>query len=128
MRPVLVYDGDCAFCTSCARALERIGPDAEIVAWQLTDLGELGITAEQAAEAVQWIQTDGTVRSGHKAIAATLCSAGRVWKVVGRVILLPGASWLAARVYRLIADNRHRLPGGTPACVLPPVEEKGPDD
>ena len=75
-RPVLVYDGDCAFCTSCARVLERIGPDAEIVAWQLTDLVALGMTEEQAAAAVQWVEADGTVRSGHEAIAATLQSAG----------------------------------------------------
>ncbi|HEY6549645.1 MAG TPA: DUF393 domain-containing protein [Solirubrobacterales bacterium] len=115
-RPVLLYDGDCAFCTTCAHALERIGPDAEIVAWQLTELAELGITEEQAAAAVQWVQIDGTVRSGHEAIAATLNTAGRAWKIVGRMVLLPGISSLAAKVYRLVADNRHRLPGGTPAC------------
>ena len=124
-RPVLVFDGDCAFCTRCARVLERIGPDAEIVAWQLTDLGELGITEQQAAEAVQWVEVDGTVRSGHEAIAATLSTAGRVWRIVGHALLLPGISWLAARAYRLVADNRYRLPGGTPACALAPEQEKG---
>lgn len=113
---MLVFDGDCAFCTRCARFLERIGPDAEIVAWQLTDLDELGITEQQATEAVQWVEVDGRVRSGHEAIAATLSTAGGIWRVVGRALLLPGVSWLAARVYRLVADNRHRLPGGTPAC------------
>jgi len=116
-RPVLLYDGDCAFCTTSARVLERIGPDAEIVAWQLTDLAELGMTEERAAEAVQWVEVDGTVRSGHEAIAAVLQTAGGIWRIVGRVVLLPGISWMAARVYRLVADNRHRLPGGTPACA-----------
>jgi len=117
-RPVLVYDGDCAFCTSCVRVLERIGPDAEIVAWQLTDLAELGITEEQAADAVQWVRIDGTVHSGHEAIAGVLNSAGRPWKIIGRMALLPGISWMAAKVYRLVADNRYRLPGGTPACAV----------
>jgi predicted DCC family thiol-disulfide oxidoreductase YuxK len=116
-RPVLVYDGDCAFCTTCAGFLERIGPDAEIVAWQLTDLAELGITEEQANDAVQWVEIDGTVRSGHEAIAAVLNTAGRIWRVIGRIVLLPGISWMAARVYRLVADNRYRLPGSTPACA-----------
>lgn len=115
--PVLVFDGDCGFCTSCARLLERIGPDAEVVPWQLADLDELGITAAQAAEAVRWIGADGTVRTGHEAIAATLSSAGRPWRIVGRAMELPGISPLAAAVYRLIARNRHRLPGGTPACA-----------
>ncbi|MDX6601709.1 MAG: hypothetical protein QOF13_911 [Solirubrobacterales bacterium] len=119
-RPVLVYDGACAFCTRCARILERIGPEAEIVAWQLADLAELGITEEQAADAVQWVSTDGTVRSGHEAIAVTLGTAGRPWKIAGRALLLPGISWLAAKAYRLVADNRYRLPGGS-CRVQPPV-------
>jgi predicted DCC family thiol-disulfide oxidoreductase YuxK len=103
------------------RVLERIGPDAELVAWQLTDLAELGISEEQATAAVQWVQIDGTVRSGHEAIAAVLSTAGRIWKITGRLVLLPGISWTAAKVYRLLADNRYRLPGSTPACARPPV-------
>jgi predicted DCC family thiol-disulfide oxidoreductase YuxK len=119
-RPVLLFDGDCAFCTSCARLIEGIGPEAEIVAWQLTDLAELGVTEEQASDAVQWVGADGRVRSGHEAIAAVLSSAGRAWRVAGRTLLLPGISWIAGKAYRLVSDNRSRLPGGTPACGLPP--------
>jgi predicted DCC family thiol-disulfide oxidoreductase YuxK len=117
-RPVLVFDGDCAFCTRCAGFLERIGPDATIVAWQLTDLAELGITAERASDAVQWVEVDGRVRSGHEAIGAVLGTAGPFWRLMARVILLPGVSWLAAKAYRLVANNRYRLPGGTPACTV----------
>lgn len=116
-RPVFVFDGDCAFCTSAARLLERIGPEAEIVAWQLADLDQLGITAAQASEAVRWIDADGTVRTGHEAIAAALGTAGWPWRIAGRAILLPVVSSLAAATYRLVARNRHRLPGGTPACA-----------
>jgi predicted DCC family thiol-disulfide oxidoreductase YuxK len=115
-RAVLLYDGDCAFCTSCARALQRIGPAAEVVAWQSADLAVLGVSEEQATAAVQWVQANGTIRSGHEAIAATLNTAGPIWARVGRIVLLPGISWMAAKVYRLVAENRHRLPGGTPAC------------
>lgn len=115
---MLVYDGNCGFCTTCVRLLERIGPDAEIVAWQLTDLAALGITEEQAADAVRLVQIDGTVYSGHEAIAAVLNTGGGIWRIVGRSVLLPGISWMAAKLYRLIADNRYRLPGGTPACAV----------
>ena len=87
------------------------------MAWQLTDLAELGLTETQASDAVQWVETDGTVRSGHEAIAMVLGTAGRAWRVAGRLMLLPGISWIAARVYRLVAANRSRLPGGTPACA-----------
>lgn len=117
-RPVLVYDGDCAFCTSSARLLERIGTQAEIAAWQQIDLGALRLAEAEAAASVQWVEIDGSARSGHAAIAAALCSAGGIWTLPGRTMLLPGVARLAAGAYRLIADNRHRLPGGTPACAV----------
>lgn len=118
---MLLYDGDCAFCTSCARALRRIGPDTEIIAWQSADLAALGVTEEQATAAVQLVQGDGTSRSGHEAIAAALNTAGAIWRIIGHIALLPGISWMAAKAYRLIAEHRHRLPGGTPACAESPA-------
>lgn len=118
-RPVLLYDGDCAFCTSCAQLLERrFRPDAEVVPWQFAELAELGVTAEQATAAVQWIGVDGGVRRGHEAIAAMFGTCGPLSRLGGRLLLLPGLSRIAAHAYRLIAANRHRLPGGTPACRL----------
>lgn len=125
-RPVLLYDGDCEFCRRCARVLERIRPNAEIVAWQSTDVAKLGITEEQATDAVQWVQIDGTVRSGHEAIAATLNTAGRIGKIIGHMILLPGISWMAAKVYRLVADNRNRLLGSTPSCRVTDKDHNRP--
>jgi predicted DCC family thiol-disulfide oxidoreductase YuxK len=117
--PVLLYDGDCAFCTSCARLLERrVHPSAAVLPWQFADLEELGVSAELASAAVQWIGTDGGVRAGHEAIAAMLGTAAAPWRVLGRFLLLPGLSWLAGKTYALIAANRYRLPGGTPACKL----------
>jgi predicted DCC family thiol-disulfide oxidoreductase YuxK len=117
--PVLVFDGDCAFCTACARAIERIAPGVDVVAWQLADLEALGITAEQAAEAVRLVEADGAVRTGHEAIAGALEAAGGAWSALGRVLVQPGVSRLAAKAYAAIAANRGRLPGATPACARP---------
>ncbi|HEY7047278.1 MAG TPA: DUF393 domain-containing protein [Jatrophihabitantaceae bacterium] len=124
-RAVLVYDGDCGFCTRCVRVVEWTRVRADIVAWQYADLDDLGLTQAEASDAVQWVEPDGTVRGGHEAVAAALMNAGRLWWPLGRVMLLPGLSWLAARVYRLVADNRQRLPGGTPACALPAEQRPG---
>jgi len=123
-RPALIYDGDCAFCTSSVRLLERIGPEAEMVAWQQTDLGALGPSEEAASAAVQWVEIDGTTRSGHQAVAAALGSAGGVWALAGRALVAPGISPIAAGAYRLVAANRHRLPGGTLACAVDAQEIK----
>lgn len=116
-RPVLLFDGDCAFCSSCARLIEkRIGPEATVVPFQLADLDELGVGEAEAAAALQWVGADGAVRSGHEAVAAMLGSAGPAWRLTGRFLLLPGVTQLVAVGYDVIAANRHRLPGGTPAC------------
>jgi predicted DCC family thiol-disulfide oxidoreductase YuxK len=39
--------------------------------------------------------------------------------LVARTMRAPGIRVLSAAGYRLVAKNRHRLPGGTPACELP---------
>ena len=120
-RPVFLYDGDCAFCTSCARFIERrIPTSAEVLAWQLTDLSALGVSPESASAAVQWVDVDGVVAAGPVAISRLLVDAGSFWRPLGRLLVLPALRRLGWLAYRLVARNRHRLPGGTAACVLPP--------
>lgn len=126
LSPVLVYDGDCAFCTRSVRFIERrISRRPDIVAWQRTDLAPLGLTVDMCETAVQWVEPDGAIASGHRAIARTLIHGGGLWSVIGQALLLPGISSLAAVVYRMVARNRHRMPGGTEQCVLPQAERNG---
>ncbi|MGW7555563.1 thiol-disulfide oxidoreductase DCC family protein [Streptomyces rimosus] len=119
-RPVLVYDGDCGFCTTSVRFAERrIRPRCTVTAWQFTDLEAHGVTQERAEHEVLWITPHGTVYGGAQAVAKLLMSARGVWAVPGALLTLPPFRQLAHVVYRLVADNRHRMPGGTAACSLP---------
>ena len=123
--PWLIFDGDCAFCTSSAHWLARRlhrpeGPNARLVPWQFTDLAALGTTAQRAQREALWINTDGSIYGGAAAFAEWLTFRGSAYGVVARVINLPVVRALAAAVYRVIAKNRHRMPGGSPACALPP--------
>jgi predicted DCC family thiol-disulfide oxidoreductase YuxK len=86
--------------------------------YQFADLDSLGVTTEQCESAVQWVGADGSVASGHLAIAQVLIDAGTGWRVLGRVVRLPGIRQVSGLAYRWIAKNRHRLPGGTPACSI----------
>lgn len=124
--PWLVYDGDCGFCTSSAfwvaDRLRRPGlADAYLIPWQYADLAALGTTEERARREVLWVTPDGTVEGGAAAFASWLRYRGAGFGVAGRAMDLPGVRVLAAAVYRLVARNRQRLPGGTPTCALPPA-------
>ncbi|WP_436770656.1 thiol-disulfide oxidoreductase DCC family protein [Yinghuangia sp. YIM S09857] len=125
-RPVLVFDGDCGFCTKSVEVMERwIDPDIEITAWQFADLGELGVTEERAMHEVLWVTPTGDVYGGAEAVAKMLAHRRGVWTLPGAVMQIPPVNLLAAKAYRLIADNRYKLPGGTPACALPPDQRPG---
>ena len=118
-QPLLVFDGDCSFCTTSANWLEHRLPEAaRVEPWQRLDLAALGLTEHDVTTAAYWIDENGRTYRGHRAIARSLITAGGVWKPIGVVMLIPPISWLAALVYVVIARNRHRLPGGTPACKL----------
>jgi len=117
--PVLVFDGDCGFCTSSARFVARWvigGRPTTVAPWQLLNVAALGLTPQQCRTAVQWVGKDGQVATGHTAIAAALRSGHPVWRPVGALIVAPGFSWLARHLYSWVADHRYALPGGTPAC------------
>ncbi|WP_405672322.1 thiol-disulfide oxidoreductase DCC family protein [Streptomyces canus] len=117
--PVLVYDGDCAFCTtSVFFAKERLRPRCEMSQWQATDLDALGVSQERAEYELLWVTPHGAVHGGAQAVAKLLMSVGGGWAVLGALISLPPTRWIAHGVYRIIAGNRDRMPGGTAACAL----------
>lgn len=117
--PLLVFDGDCAFCTTWVRRLERtlrFFPESK--PWQWLDYEALGLSRHDVSHYVWFLIGDRRYR-GHAAVAALLRgqrSAG--WRFVGHLLVTPPFSWVAAVAYALIARFRHRLPGGTPACAL----------
>lgn len=124
--PIFLYDGDCSFCSSCARFIERRIPGpAAIAAWQHVDLAPLGVTVEMADTSVVWVEGPGVHTTAARAIADLLRSSTSVlWRTAGRLLALPPVLWVAEPVYRWIAANRHRMPGGTATCSLPHAERE----
>src|SRR5690606_2655812 len=123
--PGLIFAGDCAFCTTCVNwipaRLRRPGrPEARAVPWQFTDLTAAGTTPERAQREVLWLDLRGEITGGAAAVAAWLRYAGGPYRVLGTLLRLPVVAQVASAGYRLIAANRHRLPGASPACALPP--------
>lgn len=121
---MLVFDGDCGFCTTAVSTATRVLPrtPARIVPSQsLTDveLADLGLSRQDAADAA-WLVTSRRAFRGHRAASALLRMQPELGlRILGALLALPPADAIGAVAYRWIAANRHRLPGGTPACELP---------
>ena len=119
-QPVLVFDGDCGFCTTAVRWLERTLPAMPpTVPYQWADLSVCGLSLDDV-QAQVWLVVGGHRYGGARAVAALL----RHQPSFGlRFIGWLGNAWpwsVAADVaYRLVARYRYRLPGGTPACRKP---------
>ena len=117
---LLVFDGDCAFCTTWVRRAERILPVFPAAEpWQWLDLDGLGLSRHDVTNYAWYLIGDERFR-GHAAAAALLRSQrSGGWRFLGHLLVTPPFSWAAAIGYALIARFRHRLPGGTPACAMP---------
>ncbi len=121
VRSTLLYDADRGFCTKAAHLAGRLPLDIHITSLQSVDLPSLGVSPERALEEMPYVGADGSVCYGHRAVAAALGTGPFPFRLLGRAIVLPGIGRISERVYRWIARHRHQLPGGTPACVLPPA-------
>jgi predicted DCC family thiol-disulfide oxidoreductase YuxK len=118
---VLIFDGECGFCTWTARWAERrLPPGARTEPWQrIPDLAAYGLTVEQVKEAAYWIDRAGRAHRGHLGVAEALREMGPGWRVASTLMTIPPVSWLGALVYEVVSRNRSHLPGTTPACHLP---------
>jgi predicted DCC family thiol-disulfide oxidoreductase YuxK len=113
-KQVLIFDGDCAFCSSSARLLRKMTRHKiPIEPYQKLDLESLGLTSE-----LNFVS--GTTRYvAAEAIAQALVESKTIWALAGWFLKLPVIRNIAKPIYFLVAANRHRLPGGTPECQLP---------
>ena len=116
----LIFDGDCGFCTTAVRWLERTLPKVPAtLPFQWADLPAFGLTEAEARSKV-WFVSGGRRYGGAGAVAALLRGQPiPALRLLGWLGTVPPWSWAAAAGYRLVARYRYRLPGGTPACRMP---------
>ena len=120
-RGVMLYDADCGFCTRTADWVRRrLRVDVDIRPLQSVDLTAYGVDAERAVREMPFVGADGVVAYGHDAWAGILRSGGPILRAGGGVLGSRALRPVARRVYSWVATHRHRMPGGTPACAVPP--------
>ena len=117
--PLMIFDGDCAFCSSSARVLRKLTKNnLPIEPYQFLKLSDYDLNEELTSKAVYYVTSQESY-AGAKAIARFLLDSKTPWALLGFLLNLPVIISIAELVYAWIAKNRHRLPGGTPECSLP---------
>jgi predicted DCC family thiol-disulfide oxidoreductase YuxK len=85
-------------------------------AFQRLNLAEFGLSTGDAQTQV-WVIDEGKKLGGHKAVAWIFSQQKSLfWRFLGWLILV--GSPVSAYVYRWVAKNRHKLPGGTKECSI----------
>ena len=118
---ILIFDGECGFCTTCARWIERRwthAPTPRAVAWQSVrqEWPDLATPSTlQMSQSVWWIN-DEHREAGARAIARALLATSSPWRLVGHALMSAPVAWVAEPLYRVAARHRHRFPGATTAC------------
>lgn len=114
---LMIFDGDCAFCSSSARVLRKLTKSRiAIEPYQFLELEQFGLTEAMTSKAVYYVSDKTYV--ANRAIAQFLIDSKTAWALAGYLLNLPIVSSVAERAYYWIAKNRHRLPGGTPECSM----------
>jgi predicted DCC family thiol-disulfide oxidoreductase YuxK len=117
---VLIYDGDCAFCTLWVNRLRAWLPAfPELKTSQEIVVDDYALTPADV-EKFAWYVTPTHQYAGHLALSALLQAQPRAGlRFLGAVLRTPPISLLGGLVYSFVARYRHRLPGGTPSCATP---------
>ncbi|WP_313750241.1 DUF393 domain-containing protein [Streptomyces parvus] len=120
-RTVLAFDGGCGFCQSAVRQIQlRARPRTAAVAWQALPAELTEPHLERLDREVLLFHGDQVRAGGVAALAGLLGSSpARTYRGVGKLLRLPLIRPAANLVYRWVARNRQRMPGGTAACAVP---------
>ena len=114
---LLIYDGDCAFCKQSLKwALDKLPAFCRYVAFQKVDFNEFGLQLSDVRSQV-WLIAGEKRLGGHRAVSWLFRQQKSLgWRTLGA--LIDWFSPISALVYRWVAKNRHRLPGGTKECTI----------
>ena len=106
-KPMMIYDGDCAFCTRWIARWKQLTGDAvdyapaKDVAARFPE-----IPPSELEEAIQLVEPDGRISRGGEAAVRSLAAAGRFRWVLRMYQSIPGFAALAEWVYGFVARHR----------------------
>jgi predicted DCC family thiol-disulfide oxidoreductase YuxK len=116
-RPVLIYDGDCAFCERNSGLLLRaLGGRVQRISSRAPDALALhrSLTIGKTQARIYLLLPDGRLFGGAEAVARTVALA--TWGRFALAYYLPGVGALLEFLYKIIAANRYKWWGKVGGC------------
>ncbi len=86
-------------------------------------MAELGLTDEDGLEQAWFVDARGRLTGGAEAINRSMRHVWWLWPLTW-LYFIPGIRQIQNWVYRWVAKNRHKLPGGTASCALDQLPRK----
>lgn len=116
----LLFDRDCGFCVYCVGWLRRLDRRGRVTATALQQPGapeRFGVSRDEALERAWAVDSRGDRYAGAGAVNAALSGVvgSRIPLYIYRV---PGIRQAQDLAYRMVAANRHRLPGRGGSCAV----------
>ena len=127
---LLIYDGDCSFCTFQMRVLTRLDWCNALTLLPMSDprAAEIApsIHREDLLEAIHCVTVDGKIYRGARALRFV---GLRLPLLVPLALLLwlPGVIWIAEKMYMWVSRNRYllsRIFGCKEACAIMPARPR----
>lgn len=124
MTMMFLYDADCGFCTATVNRIRRFFPRVDFRASRTVDLAQFNLTERDTQERAYLIvpaadnSTAPTIYQGGRAITGLAASWGRPGRIIATVLGFRPVALPIEIVYKLVARNRHKLPGGGDSCTI----------
>ena len=111
-KAVVLFDGNCDFCTAQARRLARYAGN-KVGLRSFQDEGVLdafpGLTYEACMEEMTLVESDGRLYGGAEAFVRAMGVGHAFLGKLFFVYYFPGVRWIADQTYAWIARRRYRL-------------------
>jgi predicted DCC family thiol-disulfide oxidoreductase YuxK len=106
-KPLLVFDGECGFCTFWIARWHRLtGEGVDYAPYQEVAGRFPGIPLEQFQSAVQLIEPDGSISQGAEAVVRSLLGVRGLGWLPWIYRHVPGVAPLGEGAYRFVANHR----------------------
>ena len=131
MKPVLIFDGDCGFCTKTANLVKQLdaavngAPKLRVLPNHTDDLlAETGLTFDQTLEAAWFVDAKGRQFRGAGAVNTALATIHWAFEPLVWLYALTPLRAIEDDLYAWVARNRYRMPGSTAACKVEPASSR----